>query len=117
MNGEHLESILADRKRLLRIGIYLKVYVVLFVLLGYAILELLGLLKYLNFPKRSLGGLILIYIFLSAIYLYVSQRPRRLYFLYFLVAITDIIFFTFIIHYLGGADLPVACSDLQWSDG
>jgi len=101
------EQHFSDRHRLLKINIYLKVYILVLVLVGYGTLELLGLLQYLNFPQRAIGILILSFIFLSAVYLYLLKKTLRLSILYFLVAFTDILFFTLIIHYLGGADIPV----------
>jgi transcriptional regulator with PAS, ATPase and Fis domain len=107
MNMSNMKESFYDQQRLLRINIYLKVYVLLLVLLGFGALDLLGVLKYLNFPQKPIGILLLFFIFLSATYLYLLKKPVNLSILYSFIGLTDILFFTLIIHYLGGADIPV----------
>ncbi len=98
----------SDRNRLLRIEIVLKLYVLSLVLFGYLFLEFMGIFGVFKFPLQAMGISLFIFVFLNSIYLYFLKKailhPGLL---YILVGITDILFFTIIIHFLGGADSPV----------
>jgi DNA-binding NtrC family response regulator len=96
----------SDRTRLLRIEIFLKLYVLLLLLCGYVLLEFLGALGEFGFPRRSLVTVLLLFALLNGYYLYSLRRSRRLNLLYWLVGLTDILFFTLVIHFLGGAGAP-----------
>ena len=97
----------SDRTRLLKIEIYLKVYVLVLVLFGYLLLQFIGVLTYLDLPKGKISGGLILFVALNAVYLTLLNRGTHLPRLYVLVALTDILFFTVLIHFLGGADAPV----------
>ncbi len=98
---------LSDQTRLLKIEIYLKVYVLVLVLCGYLFLQFIGVFGYLNFPKKEIAGGLLLFAAINAGYIALLNRGILLRRLYVLVAVTDIVFFTILIHFLGGADTPV----------
>jgi DNA-binding NtrC family response regulator len=98
---------LGDRTRLLKIEIYLKVYVLLLVLCGTLFLQFIGVFGYLSLPKKELAAGLVLFVALNATYLFLLNRVVHLRGLYVFVALTDILFFTIIIHFLGGADYPV----------
>ncbi len=97
----------SDKTRLLKIEIYLKVYVLVLVLCGYLFLQFLGVFGYLNLPKKEIAGGLLLFVAINAVYLALLRRGILLRRLHVLVAVTDIVFFTVLIHFLGGADTPV----------
>ncbi len=98
---------LTDRTRLLKIEIYLKVYVLVLVLFGYLFLQFIGVIGYLNLPKKEMVGGLLLFVLINAGYIALLNRGILLLRLYVLVAVTDIVFFTVLIHFLGGANAPV----------
>jgi transcriptional regulator with PAS, ATPase and Fis domain len=98
---------LSDETRLLKIEIYLKVYVLVLVLFGYSILQFVGLFGYLSLPRKEIAGGLLLFVSVNAVYLALLKRGILLRRLCVLVALTDILFFTVLIHFLGGADSPV----------
>ncbi len=97
----------SDRVRLLKVEIYLKIYVVLLFLGGSLLLQFLGVFGRLVLPKQALGETLFLFILLNAVYLSILARTERPRGLYGLVAVTDILFFTLLIHFLGGSDAPV----------
>jgi transcriptional regulator with GAF, ATPase, and Fis domain len=98
---------LSDEQRLLKIEIYLKVYILVLVLFGYSILQFAGLFGYLLLPRKEIAGGLLLFVSVNAVYLALLRRGIFLRRLVVLVALTDIFFFTVLIHFLGGADSPV----------
>jgi transcriptional regulator with PAS, ATPase and Fis domain len=97
----------SDRPRLLRIEIVLKLYVLSLVLVGCLFLEFLGVSGLFRFPFDAMGISLCVFVMLNLIYLYFLKKAIRLSFLYVILGVTDIVFFTLIIHFLGGADSPV----------
>ncbi len=98
---------LSDRTRLLKIEIYLKVYVLVLVLCGYLFLQFVGVFGYLNVPKSEMISGLLLFALINAGYIALLNRGILLRRLYVMVAVTDIVFFTVLIHFLGGANTPV----------
>jgi transcriptional regulator with GAF, ATPase, and Fis domain len=98
---------LSDQTRLLKIEIYLKVYVFVLVLCGSLFLQFFGVFGYLNLPKKEIAWGLLLFVALNAGYIALLNRGILLRRLYILVAVTDILFFTVLIHFMGGADAPV----------
>jgi len=98
---------LSDQTRLLKIEIYLKVYVIVLVLCGYLFLQFVGVFGYLDLPKMEIAGGLLLFVVLNAVYVVLLNKGIHLPRLYVLVALTDILFFTILIHFLGGAESPV----------
>jgi len=96
-----------EKNRLLRVEIFLKLYVLSLVLFGCLFLELIGIFGVIKFPIRAMGLVLVLFVLLNSIYLYFLKKAIRSALLYNLVGITDILFFTIIIHFLGGADSPV----------
>jgi len=101
------ERDVADRTRLLRIEIFLKLYVLSLVLLGVFLLELIGILGVFRFPLQAMGATLFMFLLVNSIYLYLLKKAIRATSIPVLVGTTDILFFTVIIHFLGGADAPV----------
>ena len=97
----------SDQVRLLKVEIYLKGYVLLLALFGYVLLEFLGIHGPLSVPKGIVSGGLLGFVILNAVYLYLLRAEGNLSLLFVFVAITDILFFTLLIHFLGGAEAPV----------
>lgn len=97
----------SDETRLLKIEIYLKVYVLVLVLCGYLFLQFTGVFGYLNLPRKEIAAGLLLFVTVNAAFLALLNRGTHLPRLYVLVAVTDIVFFTVLIHFLGGADAPV----------
>jgi len=58
-----------DHSRLLKVEIYLKSYILVCVLLGYAVLDFLNILENFSVPKTSLGIVILLFILTSVYFL------------------------------------------------
>ncbi len=98
---------LTDRTRLLKIEIYLKVYVFVLILCGYLFLQFLGVISYLDLPRKAIVEGLLVFVGINAAYLLLLNRGIFVRRLYVPVALTDIVFFTVLIHFLGGADTPV----------
>ncbi len=98
---------LSDRTRLLKIEIYLKVYVFVLVLCGSLFLQFLGVFGYLSLPKKEIAGGLLLFVAINAGYIALLNRGILLRRLHILVAVTDILFFTILIHFMGGAGAPV----------
>ena len=98
---------LSDRTRLLKIEIYLKVYVFVLVLCGSLFLQFLGVFDYLNLPRKEIVLGLLLFVALNYGYVAMLNRGILLRRLYILVAVTDIMFFTILIHFMGGAGTPV----------
>ena len=98
---------LSDQTRLLKIEIYLKVYVFVLVLCGSLLLKFLGVFGYLSLPKKEIAGGLLLFVALNAGYIALLNRGILLRRLHILVAVTDILFFTILIHFIGGAGTPV----------
>jgi transcriptional regulator with GAF, ATPase, and Fis domain len=98
---------ISDQTRLLKIEIYLKLYVLFLVLGGYLFLQLIGVFGYLNLPKGEIALGLFFFVVINAGYVALLNRGILLQRLHVLVAVTDILFFTVIIHFLGGADTPV----------
>lgn len=96
----------SDRTRLLKIEIFLKLYVLFLVLFGYVLLGSLGAFGSLDFPKYSLAVTLVLFALSNGVFLHSLRRFERLDLLYLLVALTDILFFTLAIHFLGGAGAP-----------
>ena len=101
------EPELSDQTRLLKIEIYLKTYMLVLVLCGYLFLQFIGVFGYLDLPKIQIAGGLLLFVALNAVYITMLNRGIHLPKLYVLVALTDVLFFTILIHFLGGADTPV----------
>ena len=101
------EKNLSDRTRLLRVEIILKIYMLVLVLVGCLLLEFFGVFGVFHLPVAALGVTLFIFVLLNTTYLYFLKKAIRLFPLYVLVGITDILFFTVIIHFLGGYDTPV----------
>lgn len=98
---------ISDRVRLLRIEIILKTYMLALVLVGCLFLEFVGVLGVFHFPVAALGITLFLFVLLNTAYLYFLKKAFRLIRLYVLVGVTDILFFTVLIHFLGGYDTPV----------
>jgi len=98
---------LSDQTRLLKIEIYLKVYVFVLVLCGSLLLQFLGVFGYLNLPKKEIAEGLLLFVAINAGYIALLNRGILLRRLHILVGATDILFFTILIHFLGGAGMPV----------
>ena len=98
---------LSDQTRLLKIEIYLKVYVFVLVLCGTLLLQFLGVFGYLSLPKQEIAGGLSLFVALNAGYIALLNRGILLRRLHILVGATDIVFFTILIHFLGGASTPV----------
>jgi two-component system response regulator AtoC len=91
----------------LRIEIVLKLYVLSLVLFGCLFLEFMGIFRVFKFPIQNMWISLFVFVLLNSIYLYFLKKAIRPPLLHYLVGITDILFFTIIIHYLGGVDSPV----------
>ena len=83
---------LADRTKLLRIEIVLKLYIVSLVLCGCLFLEFMGLLSVFKVPIEALGISLFFFVFLNSIYLYFLKKAIPLSRLYVYVGATDIVF-------------------------
>ena len=102
-----MDRLTFDHSRLLKLEIYLKSYILVCVLLGYAVLDSLNILEKFSVPKTSLGIVILLFILTSVYFLIILEKTKRFKTLVIIIALTDIFFFTLLIHYWGGIDAPV----------
>ncbi len=97
----------SDSSSLLKIEIYLKSYILLLVLFGYIVLDFFGIFKLFIVPKTAIAVGILVFIGINLVYLFVLKRTTRYSLLLVYIALTDIIFFSILIHFWGGIDAPV----------
>ena len=93
-----MEGFISDKGRLLKVEIYLKSYILVCVLVGYAFLDYIGILEAFSVPKTELGIVMLLFILISVAFLVIISKTTWFRTLVVIIAVSDIVFFISLIY-------------------